>query len=266
MKLVLAGAAGKMGMAILDSLYQEDDLTLVAALEKKGHPSVGKDVGLLIGVGKWGVPITDRAIQAVQVAEVVVDFSLVQNTLVILQHVQKLKRPMVIGTTGFTHEEELKIKKAAKQVPIVRSPNMSVGVNLLFKLLSDAARVLGKEYDADILEIHHRQKRDAPSGTALRIKEILAFSRGMSLPTVDRSVRQGMRGLREAGEIGIQSLRAGDVIGEHTVIFAGPGERIEMTHRAHSRNNFARGALIAARWVADKPPGLYDMLDVLGLR
>lgn len=266
MKLALSGAAGRMGRAILDNLYQDEDLTLGAALEKKGHPAVGKDAGMLIGAGKWGVVVSDKIKKAVQEGEVIIDFTFPQTSLSLVQEALSKRRPMVIGTTGFTSDDEKKLAKAARKIPIVLSPNMSVGVNVMFRLLADATRALGETYDVEIVEIHHRQKKDAPSGTALRMGEVLAAARGTSLPRVGRFARQGTIGARPTGEIGIQSLRAGDIVGEHMVIFAGPGERIEITHRAHSRHNFARGALLAARWVADQKPGLYDMMDVLNLK
>lgn len=266
MKLVVSGAAGRMGRAILDRLYEDSDLELAAALEKKGHPSVGKDAGLLIGVGKWGIPVSDHLKKGVQAGDVIIDFTFPGSTLPLLEEAEAKQKPMVIGTTGFNREEEKRLEKASQKIPIVLSPNMSVGVNVMFKLLSDAARALGEAYDIEILEIHHRQKKDAPSGTALRIGELLAAARGASLSQVGRFSRKGTIGARPTGEIGIQSLRGGDVVGEHTVTFAGPGERIEVTHRAHSRNNFARGALVAAQWVADQKPALYDMMDVLGLK
>ncbi len=267
MKLTVVGAAGRMGRAILDVLYQDDeDLTLGAALEKKGHPSIGKDAGILIGVEKWGVPVLHQMKKAVKDGEVIVDFTLPQETLMVLQEAVVKKKPMVIGTTGFTTEDEKKIKQASHKIPIVLSPNMSVGVNVVFKLIHDAVTALGGGYDIEILEVHHRHKKDAPSGTALRMGEVAALARGASLPQVGRFARYGTIGTRQTNEIGIQSLRGGDIVGEHTVIFAGPGERIELTHRAHSRNNFARGALMAARWVANQSPGVYDMMDVLGLK
>lgn len=265
MKLTISGAAGRMGRAILESLYDEEDLELGSALEKKGHPAVGRDAGELIGVGKWGGAVTDRIKKSVLDGEVMIDFTYPLETLKLVQEAQRKKRPMVIGTTGFLRDQEKKIKAAAKKIPIVWSPNMSVGVNVMLKLLADAAKILGEAYDIEIMEIHHRHKKDAPSGTALRMGETVAVARGTSLTRAGRFSREGKIGPRKTGEIGFQSQRAGDVVGEHTVIFAGPGERIEMTHRAHSRNNFSRGALMAAKWVVDQPPGLYDMMDVLGL-
>ncbi|HIE64684.1 MAG: 4-hydroxy-tetrahydrodipicolinate reductase [Nitrospira sp.] len=266
MKLTISGAAGRMGRALLESLFDEEDLELGSALEKKGHPAVGRDAGELIGIGKWGVSVTDRIKKSVMDGEVIIDFTYPLETLKMVQEAQRKKRPMVIGTTGFLRDQEKKIKEAAKKIPIVWSPNMSVGVNVMLKLLSNAASILGEAYDVEIMEIHHRHKKDAPSGTALRMGETIAVARGSTLTRAARFSRHGKFGPRKTGEIGFQSQRAGDVVGEHTVVFAGPGERIEMTHRAQSRNNFSRGAILAAKWVVDQPPGLYDMMDVLSLK
>ncbi|MBI3802402.1 MAG: 4-hydroxy-tetrahydrodipicolinate reductase [Nitrospirae bacterium] len=266
MKLTISGAAGRMGRAILDSLYHDEALTLGAALERKGHPNIGHDAGEAIGVGKWGVVLTDQVKKAVQAGEAIIDFSTPATTIALLQEAVSKKTPMVIGTTGFSSDDDKKIAKAAEKIALVLSPNMSVGVNLLFKLLAETAEALGEAYDIEIVEIHHRQKKDAPSGTALRMGEVLARARKTTLAQSGRFTRHGNIGARPSGEIGIQTLRGGDVVGEHTVTFAGPGERIELTHRAHSRTNFARGALLAARWVAQQPPGLYDMMDVLNLK
>ncbi len=266
MKIIVSGATGRMGRAILESFYQEDDLVLGAALEQPSHPAVKSDVGELLGLGKWGIALSGLVKKSLLSGEVVIDFTTPQGTLRMLQMAEAQGKPMVIGTTGFTKDEIQLIESAGKKIPIVFSPNMSIGVNVLFKLITEAAAALGEAYDAEILEIHHRKKKDAPSGTAIRMAEVLAAARGTSLQKVGCFSRHGNIGARKTGEIGVQSLRAGDVVGEHTLTFAGPGERIELTHRAHNRNNFARGALMAARWVADKSPGLYDMMDVLNLK
>ncbi len=266
MNIIISGAAGRMGRAILESLYEDDDLELGAALEKKGHPAIKKDVGELIGIGKWGVPITAVTKKSLKSGAVVIDFTYPQGTSQMVQEAKSTKKPVVIGTTGFTNDQLKNIETASKKIPIVLSPNMSVGVNVMFKLIAEASAALGEDYDGEILEIHHRLKKDAPSGTAIRMGEVLAASRGTTLQKSGRFSRQGNIGVRKAGEIGLQSLRAGDVVGEHTVTFAGPGERIELTHRAHNRNNFARGALLAAKWVINQSPGLYDMMDVLDLK
>jgi 4-hydroxy-tetrahydrodipicolinate reductase len=243
MNVVVCGADGRMGRAILEALVQEKGLTLGAVLE------IGTDI-------KEGLSKGD----------VVIDFTTTVATLAILEEAVFQKRPIVIGTTGFTEAEKENIARASKEIAIVFSPNMSIGVNVVFKLLADAMRALGSAYDAEIVEMHHRHKKDAPSGTALRMGEAIAQARETTLDEVARFERHGDIGARSLGEIGIQSLRGGDVVGDHRVIFAGPGERIEITHQAHSRENFARGSLIAARWIVNQKPGLYDMMDVLDLK
>ena len=259
MKIVVCGAVGRMGQAILSVIDQEEDFLLGAVIDKV---SVNADPRQL-----EGVTITNAMASGIVNGEVVIDFSSPEGTLAILQEAVSQKKPMVIGTTGFTQEEKEVITAASKKIPIVLSPNMSVGVNVIFKLLADVASVLGGDgYDVEIVEMHHRQKKDAPSGTALRMGEVIASARGTTLPEVGRFSRHGIIGERPNGEIGIQSLRGGDVVGEHTVYFVGDGERIEIAHRAHSRKHFARGALIAAQWVVKQKPGLYDMMDVLNLK
>ncbi len=266
MKIIISGAAGRMGRAILESLYEEDELELGAALEKTGHPAMKKDVGGLIGIGTWGISISEFSKKSLQSGDVIIDFTYPQGTVQMVQEAKANGKPIVIGTTGLTQDHRKQIDAAAKKIPVVLSPNMSVGVNVMFKLIAEATAALGEAYDAEIMEIHHRLKKDAPSGTAIRMGEVVAASRGTTLQQSGRFTRQGNIGARVSGEIGLQSLRAGDVVGEHTITFAGPGERIELTHRAHNRNNFARGALIAAQWVSQQPPGLYDMMDVLNLK
>lgn len=266
MKIIVSGAAGRMGRAILERLYEDETLELAGALEKKGHPAIKKDAGELLGIGKWGVPITELTKKTLKSCEVIVDFTYPQGTIQMVQEAKDHEKPMVIGTTGFAPDHLKKIEAAAKKIPVVLSPNMSIGVNVMFKLIAEASAALGADYDVEILEIHHRLKKDAPSGTAIRMGEVLAASRGTTLQQAGRFSRQGNIGARPSGEIGIQSLRAGDVVGEHTMTFAGTGERIELTHRAHNRNNFARGALMAAQWVTTQDPGLYDMMDVLNLK
>jgi 4-hydroxy-tetrahydrodipicolinate reductase len=198
--------------------------------------------------------------------EVVIDFSAPASSLANLAQVAQRKRAMVIGTTGFTSQQTGELNRLAQQVSCVFSPNMSVGVNVLFKTLAEIAKTLGDEYDIEVIEAHHRLKKDAPSGTAMKIAEVLARAMNRDLGQVGVYERHGMIGERTRNEIGVQTIRAGDIVGDHTILFGGMGERIEVTHRAHNRDAFARGALRAARWVVAQPPGLYDMLDVLGLR
>jgi 4-hydroxy-tetrahydrodipicolinate reductase len=262
---VIFGAAGRMGLRLSAMVHADEVLRLHAAVDRAGSPHLGSDVGELAGVGKVGVPVTADRVAALRGAQVAIDFTepsaSVQNALA----AAAARVPVVVATTGQTPEEREQIREAATRVPVVFSPNMSIGVNLLFAILPEIARTLGEEYDIEVIEAHHRMKKDAPSGTALRLAEVLAGARGWKLEDVGRTERRGNIGERPRREIGLQTVRGGDIVGEHTVIFAGIGERVEVTHRASSRDTFARGAVRAARWLPGKPPGLYDMLDVLGL-
>jgi len=265
--VIVMGASGKMGSRVIALMRDKaNGLQLSAAVEKYGLPAVGRDAGDVAGCGPMGISIGHAIGPALPKGDVVIDFTEPSGTIGILPEVAEAGKAIVIGTTGFSNTEMGQIRDFAKQIPCVLSPNMSVGVNLVFKILADTARVTGDDYDVEIVEVHHRLKKDAPSGTAMKMAEVVAGTLKRDLDRVGVFGRKGMIGERKPNEIGIQSVRAGDVVGEHTVIFAGPGERIEITHRAHSRDNFARGALVAARWVSDRPPGLYDMQDVLGLR
>ena len=241
-------------------------LTLAGAIEGKGHPLLGDDVGETAGCGRTGIPITDDLSALLDRGEVVIDFSSPEATLDHLRTVAQHRRAMVIGTTGFSVPQLEELKSLASRVPCVLSPNMSVGVNLIYKVIGEMAKTLGDEYDIEVIEAHHRLKKDAPSGTALKIAEVLAKAVSRDLDQVGVYARKGLIGERKKGEIGIQTIRAGDIVGDHTILFAGMGERIEVTHRASSRDTFAGGALRAARWVVRQPPGLYDMMDVLSLR
>jgi 4-hydroxy-tetrahydrodipicolinate reductase len=266
-RAIVMGASGRMGGRIIRLMQDKaTGLHLAGAVEKKGLPAVGRDAGEVAGCGHLGVPIVASIENVLAKGDVVIDFTEPAGTLGILPDLAQARKAIVIGTTGFSKTEIARIRESARQIPCVLSPNMSVGVNLVYKLLAEAARVTGDEYDVEIVEIHHRYKKDAPSGTALRMAQVVAEALKRDLDEVGVYARKGFIGERKKSEIGIQSLRAGDVVGEHTVMFAGPGERIEITHRATSRDNFARGALTAARWIAGRPPGLYDMMDVLGLK
>jgi 4-hydroxy-tetrahydrodipicolinate reductase len=265
-KVIVAGAAGRMGSRLVALIKDSPALTLAGAIEGKGHHALGQDAGEAAGAGRIGVPITNDLTALLTRGEVVIDFSSPEATLVHLRAVAEQRRAMVIGTTGFNAAELDELKSLAKQVPCVLSPNMSVGVNLIFKVISEMARTLGDDYDIEVIEAHHRLKKDAPSGTALKIAEVLARSVNRDLNQVGVYARKGLIGERKKQEIGIQTIRAGDIVGDHTILFGGMGERIEVTHRASSRDTFARGALRAARWVVTQPPGLYDMMDVLNLK
>lgn len=263
--VVVAGAAGRMGSRVLALACEARDLEVVGALERPDHPLLGRDAGEAAGGGRCGVALSADAEAALAPGRVLVAFTTPEASLDHLRVAARRQARAVVGTTGFSPDQTEEIRSLARTIPVVLSPNMSVGVTLAFRLLSLMARTLGEEYDVEIVEIHHRMKRDAPSGTALRMAEVVAEALGRDLGAVGVYGRHGLVGERRAREIGIHALRGGDVIGEHTVVFATQGERLELTHRAHSRDTFARGALRAVRFVAGAVPGLYSMQDVLGL-
>ncbi len=263
--IVVAGAAGRMGNRIVACLAGLPDLRLVAALEAPGHAAIGRDAGELAGIGKAGVSVGADAAAEIARDRVLIEFSVPEASLAHLRLVAQNGARAVIGTTGFTAEQRAEIGELAKRAPIMLSPNMSVATNVAFKLLATMAKALGDDYDVEITEIHHRFKKDAPSGTALRMAEVIAEALGRDLDQVAVYGRQGLPGERTRPEIGILSLRSGDVVGEHTVSFGTLGERLELVHRAHNRDTYARGAVRAARFIAARPPGLYSMADVLGL-
>lgn len=265
-KLTVCGAAGRMGSRIIALSKEYAELKLVGAIESKANPKVGLDAGVVAGVGEMGVKISEDISKVIGETDVVVNFTSPEATLEHLEIVRKNKKSMVIGTTGFSNEQISIIQNASRDIPIVLSPNMSIGVNLLFKILRDVARVLGDDYDIEIVEAHHRMKKDAPSGTAVKMAKVIAEALGRNFDEVAVYARKGIIGERTKKEIGIQTVRAGDIVGEHTVLFGGLGERIEITHKASSRDTFARGALKAALWLYGKPAGLYDMGDVLGIK
>jgi 4-hydroxy-tetrahydrodipicolinate reductase len=254
-----------MGNRIVACLAGQSDLRLVAALEAPGHTAIGRDAGELAGIGKAGVSVGADAAAEISRDRVLIEFSVPEASLTHLRLVSQSGARAVIGTTGFTAAQRAEIGELAKRAAIVLSPNMSVATNVAFKLLATMAKALGDEYDIEITEIHHRFKKDAPSGTALRMAEVVAEALGRDLDQVAVYGRQGLPGERTRPEIGILSLRSGDVVGEHTVSFGTLGERLELVHRAHNRDTYARGALRAARFVAARAPGLYSMADVLGL-
>jgi 4-hydroxy-tetrahydrodipicolinate reductase len=265
-KAIVTGAGGKMGGRIVSVFRQTEGIEVVGAVERPGHPLIGRDVGESLGLGTIGVLITDDAAAAAASGDVIVDFTSHEASLVHLELAAKTGLSVVIGSTGFTAEETARVRELAARVRCVLAPNMSIGVNVMYRVLRDVARVLGAEYDVEIVEAHHNAKKDAPSGTAVRMAEVLAEALGRDLEQVGVYARKGMIGARTKAEIGIQAIRAGDIVGDHTVIFAGVGERLEFIHRAHSRDNFARGAVLAAKWIGAQSYGLYDMQDVLGLR
>jgi len=264
-EVVVAGAAGRMGSRLVALLKDDPELRLVAALEAPGHAAVGRDAGESAGVGRLSVPITDDVEAAIGKGRILIEFSVPEASLAHVRVVARQGGRAVIGTTGFTPEEKQRLADAGQQIPIVFAANFSVGVNLCLKLLDTAARVLGDEVDIEIIEAHHRHKVDAPSGTALRMGEVVANALGRDLQKVAVYGREGQTGARARETIGFATVRAGDVVGDHTVLFAADGERVEITHKASSRMTFARGAVRAALWLQGRQPGLYDMQDVLGL-
>lgn len=264
-KIIVAGATGRMGSRVVALAKDYPGLQLAGAFERKGHSSAGKDIGLLSGCGECNVLLVDDVESVIDSGDVIVDFTTPESTLYNVKVAASKKKAMVIGTTGISPEQVQTIRKYSAEIPVVLAPNMSVGVNLLLKVLKDVARVLGDDYDIEIVEAHHRLKKDAPSGTALKMAQVIAEAVDRNLDSVAVYARKGIIGERTRKEIGIQTVRAGDIVGDHTVIFGGLGERIEITHRASSRDTFARGALRAALWLNRKNPGLYDMRNVLDL-
>ncbi len=265
-RLTIAGAAGRMGRTLVEAGHGDPDSQVVAAVERAGSPFIGSDAGELAGVGRLGVPVVDGLGAVAVPFDVLIDFSLPEATLGHLAGVRERGAAMVVGTTGLDEAQRATLGEAAAHVPIVFAPNMSVGVNLCLKLLDTAARVLGDTVDIEVIEAHHRHKVDAPSGTALRMGEVVAGALGRDLKECAVYGREGRTGERERATIGFETIRAGDIVGEHTVMFAALGERVEITHKASSRMTFARGAVRAANWLRGREPGLYDMQDVLGLK
>lgn len=262
----ITGAAGRMGHALLRACVNNPNLVLAAAVERPDSPAIGSDAGESAGFQKLGIPVIGDLATAIADLDVVVDFTRPEPSIATLALCRQHGKRMVIGTTGFTPEQKADIEAAAKDIPIMLAPNMSVGVNLCLKLLEITAKVIGEDSDIEIIEAHHRHKVDAPSGTALRMGEVVAEALGRDLQKVAVWGREGHTGERDPKSIGFSVIRAGDIVGEHTVMFAQEGERVEITHNASSRMTFAKGAMRAAGWLMDKPAGLYDMQDVLGLK
>jgi 4-hydroxy-tetrahydrodipicolinate reductase len=255
-----------MGSRIAQILGESEGIELTGGFEFSRHPLVGKDLAEAIGGSPTGKMIGGRIEDVLEAADVVIDFTNAASSLKHLKAASAHRKSMVIGSTGFTREQLDEAARLARETSCVISPNMSVGVNILFKMVAEVARLLGDGCDIEIVEAHHRFKKDAPSGTAVKLAQIVAGALDRDLGQVGVYARHGMIGERTGPEIGIQTIRGGDIVGEHTVIFASLGERIEIVHRAHSRDNFARGAIRAAKWVIGRPAGLYDMGDVLGIK
>lgn len=265
-RVAVIGAAGRMGRALIQAVTEAEGVALTAAIDRAGNSLIGADAGELAGIGKLGVKIADSLDAVKNDFDVLIDFTAPAATVANAQFCAAHGKKMAIGTTGLNDEQKAELKTCAQKTAIMFAPNMSVGVNLCFKLLEIAAKVLGDEVDIEVLESHHRHKVDSPSGTALRMGEVVADALGRNLKEVAVYGREGQDGPRKRETIGFATVRAGDIVGEHTVMFAADGERVEITHKATSRMNFARGAVRACRWLNDREAGLFDMQDVLGFR
>ncbi|MBL8413330.1 MAG: 4-hydroxy-tetrahydrodipicolinate reductase [Propionivibrio sp.] len=264
-RIAVVGASGRMGRMIIESTLKDGEARLVSAIEQPGMPALGKDAGELVGM-PCGVPVTIDVEAGIAQADCLIDFTRPEGTLQHLALCRRHKVAIVIGTTGFDEAGKQSIADAASEIPIVYAPNMSVGVNVVFKLLETASRILAEGYDIEIVEAHHKHKIDAPSGTALRMGEVVAKALGRELKKCAVYGREGVTGERDPSTIGFATVRGGDIVGDHTVMYCGIGERVEISHKAGSRMPYALGSLRAARFLADKQSGLFDMQDVLGLR
>lgn len=262
--IIICGAGGRMGGAVIRAVQQSRAVKLVAAIDRAGSQRTGKDAGEISGVGNIGIPVSNRIDPALKPNSVIIDFTSPEASLGYLKEAAKYRIPIVIATTGFDAKQRSAITRLARRTPTLLSANTSLGVNVLVALLGKAAKMLGDGYDVEIIEAHHRFKKDAPSGTALALGRSVADALDRDLDKVGINGRKGMVGERSKKEIALLSVRAGDIVGEHTVIFGGIGERLEFIHRAHSRDTFAHGAIRAAQWLAGKKPGLYGMQDMLG--
>lgn len=265
-KIAVTGAAGRMGRTLIEACTVTENARLAAALERKGSAAIGMDAGELAGIGKKNIAIADNVGAVMDRFDVLIDFTTPESSMANLAACRAAKKRLVIGTTGLSDANKKSIADAARDIAIVFAPNMSVGVNLCLKLLDIAARVMNEDIDIEIIEAHHRHKVDAPSGTALAMGEVVARALGRDLNECAVYGRQGRTGERDRVTIGFETIRAGDIVGEHTVMFAGIGERVEITHKASSRMTFAKGAVRAAKWLMAHEKGLFDMQDVLGLR
>ena len=265
-RVAVTGAAGRMGKMLIESIFQNDTLSLGAAIERPGSTLLGADIGELVGVGSLGIILCDDLSSVLDDFDILIDFTIADATAGNVEVCGRAGKKVIIGTTGLSDAQEARLTELSKEIAIVFAPNYSVGVNATFKLLEMAAKIFGDSVDIEITEAHHRNKVDAPSGTALKMGQVIADELGRDLNDVAIYGREGQTGVRERETIGFSTIRAGDIIGEHTVMFGGAGERVEITHRAHSRSNFAEGALRAALWISEQSNGLFDMQDVLGLK
>lgn len=266
MNIGIVGAAGRMGQTLVKACLETEGVALTAAIERQDSPAVGKDAGEVAGLPRCGLTVTTDLTAALAAVDALIDFTRPEATLANLELCRRHGKRLIIGTTGFTPEQRGHIEQAAREIAVVMAPNFSVGVNLTLKILDMAARVMGEYTDIEIIEAHHRHKVDAPSGTALRMGEVVANALGRELKDCAVYGREGITGARDRKTIGFSTIRAGDIVGEHTVMFADEGERVEISHKASSRMTFAKGAVRAALWLEGKDSGLFDMQDVLGLK
>ena len=266
MRIAIVGASGRMGLALIQAVALNSQTQLTAAISRPESPSIGKDAGELAGIGALGVTVTNNLMNAIDLFDVLIDFTRPEPSMEYIETCRKAGKSIVIGTTGYDISQKALIAETSQDIPIVLAPNMSVGVNLSLKLLEMTAKVMGSYTDIEIIEAHHRHKVDAPSGTALRMGEVIAETLGYDLEDCAIYGREGNTGERDCNTIGFSTIRAGDIVGEHTVMFADEGERVEITHKATSRMTFAKGAVRAALWLEDEANALYDMQDVLGLK
>lgn len=264
-KIVVIGAGGRMGKTIVACVDDTDGVSIIGGTEYSGHSAVGSDLGELAGIGKKDIFVVENIEDVLMDCDVIIDFTTPESSIKTLNAAVSYQKSLVIGTTGFSVEQKKLINQAAERIRCVFAPNMSIGVNVLFKIAEDVSKALGGAYDIEIVEAHHKFKKDAPSGTAVRLSEIIADSLGRDINQVGIYGRKGMAE-RASKEIGVHTVRAGDIVGEHRVLYGGMGETLELLHRAQSRETFARGSIHAATWVVNQSPGLYDMQDVLGLR
>jgi 4-hydroxy-tetrahydrodipicolinate reductase len=264
-RIAIVGVSGRMGLVLCKATLLAKNATLTAAISRPNSISIGKDAGELAGIGAVGINVVDDLVAVMDSFDVLIDFTRPDASMVFIEQCRRAGKKVVIGTTGYSEEQKAEINKAANDIAIVLAPNFSVGVNLSLKLLAIAAKVMGDYTDIEVIEAHHRHKVDAPSGTALRMGEVIAETLGRDLKDCAIYGREGNTGERDRKTIGFSTIRAGDIVGEHTVMFADEGERLEITHKASSRMTFANGAVRAAVWLANKEHGLYDMQDVLGL-
>lgn len=264
-KVAVCGALGRMGQKVIQAVLNRPDMVLAGLVERPGHPQIGQNVGPQLGRADLNLVLSDSLAQAAAGASVYIDFTSIESSLAYLREAAQIKVGAVIGTTGFSSEQKKALALTAEQAPVLWAPNMSTGVNVMYKIAAAMTKMLGRDFDIEIIEAHHNLKKDAPSGTAVKLHDTVARSRGLNPAKTMVTGREGQVGERTADEIGVLAVRGGDIVGDHTIIFAGSGERLELIHRAHTRDTFAEGAVRAAAWLAGRGPGLYSIDDTLAV-